>query len=240
MEFMVDLHPEHAVMQIEGKRIPLADLVAMQRRSVCFVWILSLCYILGGLPIALGSLMLRSYHLHGASEIWYKVLGFMAILREIFGASYLAKFYLCAQWILASRNNDREIFARALRRKGVMQQFFIGAALISLISMSTIWARQVGSTDPFVGLVAFASCLLMGGFLGALVGIMHGLPVVPEAYLTCWPTTCYGIDYNDKAHCPCLFSCTSCSEMNSRHVLLVVMVDEMLALKKLLSGTLGT
>lgn len=239
MEFMVDLHPEHAVMQIEGKRIPLADLVAMQRRSVCFVWILSLCYVLGGLPIALGSLMLRSYHLHGASEIWYKVLGFMAILREIFGASYLAKFYLCAQWILASRNNDREVFARALRRKGVIQQFFIGAALISLISMSTIWARQVGLTDPFVGLVAFASCLLMGGFLGALVGIMHGLPVVPEAYLTCWPTTCYGIDYNDKAHCPCLFSCTSCSEMNSRHVLLVVMVDEMLALKKLLSGTLG-
>ena len=239
MEFLVDLHPENAILQIEGRDVPLSEVSGISRRNAGFVWCLSLCYIVGGLPVALGSLTLRSFRLQSTSEVWYTILGLVSILREIFGVPFLAKFLLCMQWFLAFRQNDREDFGRVLRRNGLAKQFVIGSSFTTIIVMSTVIARQVGSVDSVTNLIILASCILLGGLLGLLIGIMHGLPVVPEAYLTCWPSTCYCITYNDKALCPCLFSCTSCAEMNSRHVLLVVTVDEMLALKKMLGGTLS-
>ena len=239
MEFIVDLHPENAILRIGGRDIPLAEVSAIKRRNAVFVWCLSLCHILGGLPVALGSLTLRSYRLQSTSEVWYTILGLLSILREMFDVSFLAKFLLSMQWVSTLHQDDREDFGRALRRNGLTNQFVAGASLTTLIAMPTFFVRQVGNVESVTSLIISASCVFLGGIFGLLIGIMHGLPVVPEAYLTCWPRTCYSITYNDKALCPCLFSCTSCAEMNSRHVLLVVSVDEMLALKKMLSGTLS-
>jgi hypothetical protein len=240
LKFVVDLHPDQAMMQIEGKNIPLAEVSALNRRGPSFAWLLSVCYIVAGLPVALGSLTLRSYHLQGTSQVWYTILGMVAILRELFGIPFLAKLFLCLQWILSLDNDDRDCFGRAIRRKGLLQQFVIGASLTSVIGMSTILARRVGNTDATVGLVALIICILFGGFFGVLVGIMHGLPIAPEAYLTCWPREFYCLAYYDRAQCPCLFSCASCAEMNSRSVLMVVSVDEMNSLNNMLCGRLKT
>jgi hypothetical protein len=240
MEFLVDLHPDRGILQVERRCIPLADVSAMKRQSAGFSWLLSLCYGIAALPIGLGSLTLRSFHLQGTSEVWYTLLGIMAILREIFEVSFLAKFFLCIRQILACGQGDREDFGRAVRRKGLSQQFAIGASLMSIVAMSTLSARRIGNMDSEISIIAFSSCVLFGGLFGILIGIMHGLPVVPEAYLTCWPSECYSITYYDRSQCPCLFSCTSCGEMNSRQVLLVVTVNEMPALEKMLSGTFNT
>ena len=237
VEFLVDLHPDNSLMQIEGKNIPLGDVTAMNRKNAGFMWIMSICYVVGGFPFALGSLTLRSYHLHGSSEILYTIFGLASLFREMFGVAFIAKFFLSTQWIFAFGQDDREDFGRALKRKGLMQQFVIGASLTSIIVMIAIFARRVDNLNAWDGLIAFASCIVFGGLIGVLVGIMQGLPVVPEAYLTCWPSACYCISYNDRAHCPCLFSCTSCGDMNSRRVMLILTVEEMFALKKILSGT---
>jgi hypothetical protein len=236
LEFLVDLHPDHAVVQIDGRDIPLADVSALNRRGPSFVWLLSFCYIVGGLPIALGSLTLRSYQLQGTSQTWYAILGMMAILREIFGISFLAKMFLCLQWILSFHKDTRDCLGRAIRRKGLLQQFVIGASLTSVIVMSTILARRVDDADATMNLVALISCILFGGLCGVVVGITHGLPIAPEAYLTCWPREFFCLTCYHRAQCPCLFSCTSCAEMNSRRVLLVVSVDEMESLNNMLCG----
>lgn len=237
VEFLVDPHPDNSLMQIEGENIPLKDVTAINKRNAGFMWIMSLCYVVGGIPFASASLNLRSYHLHGSSEVWYTILGLNSVLREIFGVAFVAKFILSVQWLFTFRQDDREDFGRALRRKGLMQQSVIGASLTSIIVMSAIFARGVGNSNAWTGLVAFASCIVFGGLMGIIVGIMHGLPVIPEAYLTCWPSACYCISYYDRAHCPCLFSCTSCGDMNSRRVMLILTVEEMFALKKMLSGS---
>ncbi|KAL3805314.1 hypothetical protein HJC23_009021 [Cyclotella cryptica] len=231
---IVDLHPDYGILQVNQKEIPLTDLSAVRSRNAIFVWFLSLCYILAGLPMAIGSLALRSFNLHGMSELLYTTLGVLAVLREIFGVAFVAKLFLCIQWILVSSQKDREDFGRAVQREGLIQHFIIGACVAFVTVVPTFIARRIGIANP--GVLVLLCCVLLGGLFGLIVGVMHGLPVHPDSYLTCWPATCYCITYYDRARCPCLFSCKSCGEINSRQILLVVTVTDVLAFNKMLKG----
>ena len=239
VEILVDLHPDNGIMQTPTRNIPLADVSAIQRRSTVFVWLLGLCHILAGLPIALGSLTLRSYKFNGTSELLCAFVGCMSVSREIYGVSFLAKLFLLIEWIFVLNTDKREDFGRAVRRKGLLQQALLGSSIITTIVMSTFLARNVGNTNIVGFILLFGCCVLFGGLFGILLGIVEGLPVTPEAYLTGWPSPCYCITCYHRTKCPCLFSCTNCGEINSRQVLVVVTVQDMHSLEDLLKGTLN-
>ena len=133
---------------------------------------------------------------------------------------------------------SRDEFGRAVLRKGLSQQFMIGSCLTSILVLPSLVARRVGDESPSDSFFLLTMCIVFGGLFGLLLGIFHGLPVIPQAFCSCWPTECYTVTYYDKVHCPCLFSCTYCGEIHSRHVLLVVTLDDPFAFKRMLRGKL--
>lgn len=236
VDITVDLNPDKRWIRVRGRTIPLTELSSIERQNSLYCWLLSFCHVLGGLPIALGSLTARSFALPDRVEMISTILGVLAVLREVFGVSFVAKFALSVKWILAIRQDDRDEFGRAVTRMGLLQQFTYGSTFTTVVVMSSVLARRVGDVSPGESFTLVVSCIVFGGLFASLIGIMHGLPVIPEAYLTGWPSPSYAVSYYDRALCPCLFSCTYCGEVHSRQVLLVVSVDDMFTFKGMLKG----
>ena len=85
--------------------------------------------------------------------------------------------------ILASKNQDRDELGRAVSRKGLLQSSLVCSG-VSLVFFATVIGRRakegVSAGDDFL---LFVLCLFFGGLFGLLLGISHGLPVVPQAKL---------------------------------------------------------
>ena len=233
----VDLHPERSFLRVGSKTIPLSEVCEIKSQSSSFYSFVSFCYILGGLPFALGSLTLQSYHLPIEFEAFTPILGCVAILREIFGISLFTKLYLTTLWVITKKQRDRDELGRAVLRKGLLQQFIVGSTLAPVLMFSLLGRRvdNVSTGDNFILFLLYAFC---GGLVGLLLGIMHGVPVIPHAKLTCWPQKCCSVSYYDQVDCPCLFSCTYCSEVHSRQVLEILPLaqEDIFALKRILQG----
>eukprot|EP00984_Skeletonema_dohrnii_P014745 scaffold6249_cov119-Skeletonema_dohrnii-CCMP3373.AAC.5 len=240
LEVEVDLHPERRYMRIgTGGVVPVSEITELQAKSRLFSWIVSSCYVMGGLPLALGSLTIQSFELGPELDVLSPILGSLALLREVFGLSLFAKFWLCVGWVFAFRVDDRKEFGRAVRRKGLLQQFLVGFCLTPIVVMFTLLIRRVeyvSSTDNLILFIIFA---VSGGLFGLLVGVFRGLPTTPDAYLTSWPRSCYGVTYYEKVRCPCIFSWNYCGEIHSRQVLLIISLDDMHSFRKSLMGNLS-
>jgi len=239
LEVVVDLNPDQCFMRVGSKAIPLSEVSQIQRQSRKYFWLLSILYMLAGLPLALGSLTIQSFELPSGMEAFSSLLGCMAILREIFGPSIFAKAYLGIKWLLAYKQEDRDELGRAVSRKGLLQQFMVGAIVFPVVAMFTLLGRSVEDVSAADNFIIFFVCVIFGGLFGLLLGIMHGLPVVPDAKFTGWPSVCCSVSYYNKVPCPCLFSCTSCGEVHSCQVLLLIALDDMYAFKRMLQGNLS-
>mmetsp|Transcript_28956 Transcript_28956/g.60273 ORF Transcript_28956/g.60273 Transcript_28956/m.60273 type:complete len:963 (-) Transcript_28956:226-3114(-) len=239
LEVVVDLHPDKGFMRVGKHDIPLSEVSDIKREKSIFYWIFSLGYTLAGLPVALSSLSLQSFDLPLGLQICAPVLGCVAIVREIFGPSLFVKLFLSVQWILTLKQQDRDDLGRAVRRKGLLQQFIAGSTLAPVVIMFSLLGRRVEDVSAGDNFMLFLVCAVFGGLFGLLIGIMHGLPVVPDAKLKGWPSTCCCVLYYDRVNCPCLFSCTYCGEIHSRQTMVVLAVDDMNAFKRILQGGAG-
>jgi len=238
LKVVVDLHPDRGFMRIGSNTIPLSEVSDIKRETSLFYWLLSMLYMLAGLPMALGSLTISSFDLLAGLEVCVPILGCVAILREIFGPSLFVKLYLSFRWILAFKQQDRDELGRSVLRNGLPQQFMAGSILLPVVWFSLL-SRRIDDVSVGDNFILFLLCAFFGGLFGLLLGIMHGLPVIPEAKLTGWPSVCCSISFYNRAHCPCLFSCTYCGEIHSRQVLIVIAPDDMYSFKRMLQGNLS-
>ncbi|KAL7547695.1 hypothetical protein ACHAWF_010970 [Thalassiosira exigua] len=225
LKVVVDLHPDRSTLHIGSGKIPLSEVLDIRRQSAFFYGFLSCLFLCGGAPMALGSLALQA-----------PLLGFAAILRVILGPGLFVKLYLSIEWVLTLKQEARDELGRSIRRKGLAQQIFFGSVLAPILVMSSLLSRRVDDVSATDNFVLFLVCTVFGGLSGLLLGVANGLPVVPNAKLTGWPTACCTISYYARVECPCLFSCNFCGEMHSRQKLLIVALDEMFALKRMLQG----
>jgi len=240
LKVVVDLHPERGYMRVGSKYIALSEVSDVKSQSPFFHGFLSVIYVLSGLPFALWSLFGGAFAGRGASTVAAAVTicGAVAILREIFGPSLFVKLYLSIGWVLAHSQHDRDELGRSLLRKGSLQQSVVGSTLAPIFVFSFL-SRRVENVSAADNFFIFLVSSFGGGLLGLLLGLAHGLPVVPEACLAGFPSTVVGVVYTERVKCPCLFSCSYCSEIHSRQVLLVLALDDMYSFKRLLQGNLS-
>ncbi|KAL3779478.1 hypothetical protein ACHAW5_010579 [Stephanodiscus triporus] len=170
LEVVVDLHPDQGFLRVGSKSIPLSDASDIKLQSSAYFF--AILYTLAGLPVALGSLTLQSL-----------ILGCVAILRELFGPSLFVKLHLSILWILSLKQQNRDEIGRAVLRKGLLQQSMMGAAVALVVIMGTLISRRITETSAGDNFILFFLCVTLGGLSGGLLGVMHGLPVVPEAKL---------------------------------------------------------
>ena len=182
LEVIVDLHPDQGFMRAHGNTTPLSEVTSVISQTSMFNWCVSLMYILAGLPLGLGSLTLQSFDLPFV-EICAASLGCTALMREIFGPSLFVKIYLSIEWILALKQKDRDELGRAITRKGISQQCMAGSTLVPVVVLFSLLARRVEDVSVGDNFILFLVCSFFGGLFGGLCGIMHGLPVVPDAKL---------------------------------------------------------
>jgi len=239
LEVEVDLHPDRRQMRIGTGIVPVGEITDLQAKNRFFSWFVSSCYILCGLPLALGSLTIQSFELRPGLDVISPILGSLAFLRELFGPSVFAKFWLCVGWIFTLRKDDRKEFGRAVRRKGLLQQFLFGSCLTPVVVMFTLLMRRVEDVSPTDNLILFLIFFVSGGFFGLLLGVFRGLPTAPDAYFTSWPRNCYAVTYYDKVRCPCIFSWNYCGEIHSRQMRLIISLDDMHEFRKSLMGNLS-
>ena len=233
----VDLHPDQGTLQVGSKIIPLSDVADIKSKTSAYCWILSLLHIISGLPLALASLTLSSFDLLPSLEVCSSILGCLSILREVFGVSFVVKFYLAIQWMLSTKLQDRDDLGRAIQRKGLLQFALIGACFSLVFIFGTITGRRVYyDTSTGDNFLLFLICLFSGGLFGFVLGISRGIPVHCEGRLSSWPSKCCTVSFHDRVVCPCLFSCGCCTSMNSRHVLLVIALDDVYTFKRILRG----
>ena len=79
-------------------------------------------------------------------------------------------------------------------------------------------------------------CGLLGSVYGLTLGLLQGLPVLPEFKLTRWPEEGHHTVYERKLHCPCIFYCAYCTEMHTRLGYNVVWLDNMQSYHSMLKG----
>ena len=240
LDVEVDLHPDKRYMRIGSGVVPVGEITELKAKSRMFSWFISSCYIIGGLPLALGSLAIQSFELGPGFEVLSPILGSLAVLREVFGPSFFAKCWLSFGWVFAFQIEDRKEFGRAIRRKGLRQQCLVGTCLTPIVVMFTLLTRRVEDISSTDNLILFIIFAVLGGFFGLLFGIFRGLPITPDVYFAAWPRSCYAITYYDKVKCPCIFSWNYCGEIHSRQVLLIVCVDDMHGFRKSLMGNLSS
>jgi len=237
LKVKVDLHPDQGTLQVGSKIIPLSDVSDIKSQTSAYCWILSLLHIISGLPLALASLTLSSFDLLPSLEVCSSLLGCLAILREVFGTSFVVKFYLAIQWMLSTKLEHRDDLGRAIQRKGLLQFALIGVCFSLVFIFGTIIGRRVdediSTGDNFL---LFLICLFLGGLFGFVLGIVRGLPIHCDARLLGWPCNCTTVSFHDRVVCPCLFSCGYCTSMNSRYVLLVIALDDVYTFKRILRG----
>eukprot|EP00985_Skeletonema_marinoi_P000965 scaffold383_cov131-Skeletonema_marinoi.AAC.12 len=95
LDVEVDLHPDRRYMCIgTGGVVPVCEVTELQAKRRLFGWIVSSCYVMGGLPLTLGSLTIQSFELGPEIDVLSPILGSLALLREVFGPSLFAKFWL--------------------------------------------------------------------------------------------------------------------------------------------------
>ena len=179
LEVVVDLHPDQGFLQVGSKSIQLSDASDVQLRSSGYYLLFAILYTLAGLPLALGSLTLQSL-----------ILGCVAILRELFGPSLFVKLHLSIQLILSLKQQNRDEIGRAVLKKGILQQFIMGAVVAPIVILGTLISRRVTVASVGDNIILFFLCVTLGGLSGALLGVMHGLPLVPEAKLKVIPCFC--------------------------------------------------
>jgi len=233
----IDLHPDQGTLQVGSEIIPLSDVSDIKSQTTAYCWVLSLLHIISGLPLALASLTLSSFDLLPSLEVCSSILGCLAIIREVFGVSFVVKFYLAIQWMLTRKLGDRDELGRAIQRKGLLQFALIGTCFSLVFIFGTITGRRVDE-DVSTGdnFLLFLMCLFLGGLFGFVLGIVRGIPVHCEGRLSSWPCNCTTVSFHDRAVCPCLFSCGYCTSMHSRHVLLVIALDDVYTFKRILRG----
>ncbi|KAL7534250.1 hypothetical protein ACHAXR_005758 [Thalassiosira sp. AJA248-18] len=237
IQVVVDLHPERGFMRVGSKTVPLSEVSDIKRQSSLFYCFISSCYMFGGMPFALGSLTVQSFDLPNGLEVCAPILGCVALLRVIFGPSVFVKISLTIEWVLTLKQQDRDELGRSVLRKGLLQQFISGSILTPVVIMFSLLSRRVEDVSAGDNFLLFLVCAGFGGLFGVLIGIMHGLPVVPGlSKLTGWPRTCFSVSYYDRVNCSCLFSCTYCGEIHSRQMLMVIALDDPFAFKKMLLG----
>jgi len=172
LEVVVDLHPDQGFLQVGSKSIQLSDASDIQRRSSAYDLLFVILYTLAGLPVALGSLTLQSL-----------ILGCITILRELFGPSLFVKLHLSIQLMLSLKQQNHDEIGRANLKKGILQQFIMGAVVAPIVILGTLISRRVTDASTCDNIILFFLCVTLGGMSGALLGVMQGLPVVPEAKL---------------------------------------------------------
>jgi hypothetical protein len=236
VEVEVDLHPDKRYMRIGTGVVPLSEITKLQEKGRLFSWFISSCYIFGGMPLALGSLTIQSFDSGPRLEALSTLLSSLAVLRESFGPSFVAKLCLSIGWVFAFRTDDRNEFGRAVMRRGLLQQFFAGSCLTPAVVMFTLLVRRVEYISSTDNLILFVLSAISGGFFGLLVGVFRGLSTSTEVYCTGWPGSCYTVTYYDKVKCPCIFSWNYCGEIHSRQVLLIISLDDMDGFRKCLMG----
>ena len=238
VEVEVNLHPDKRHMRIGSNLFPLSEITALHAKSRLFSRFVAFCYILGGLPFALGSLTIQSFDLGSRRDVLSLILGSLAAMREAFGPSFFAQFCLSVGWVFAYRGDDRNEFGRAVTRKGLLQQFLVGSCLAPVVGMFTLLIRRVEGISPTDNFILFLLFTILGGLSGLILGIFRGLPTTPDVYFTAWPAECYAVTYYDKVKCPCLFSWKYCGEIHSRQVTIMIHLDDMHGFRKSLMGNL--
>jgi len=234
----VDLHPDQGTLQVGSKIIPLSEVTDIKSQTSAYCWILTLLHIISGLPLALASLTLSSFDLLPSLEVCSSLLGCLAILREVFGTSFVVKFYLAIQWLLSTKLQDRDDLGRAIQRKGLLQFSLIGACFSLVFIFGTITGRRVDDkTSTGDNFLLFLLCICLGALFGLVLGISRGISIHCDARLSSWPSkSCCTVSFHDQVVCPCLFSCGYCTSMNSRYVLLVIALDDVYTFKRILRG----
>ena len=240
VEVEVNLHPDKRHMRIGSDLFPLREITALHAKSRLFSRFIAFCYVLGGLPLALGSLTIQSFDLGSRREVLSLILGSLAVLREAFGPSFFAQFCLSVGWVFAYRGDDRNEFGRAVMRKGLLQIFLVGSCLTPAMVMFTLLIRRVEGISPTDNFILFLLFTVLGGLFGLILGIFRGLPTTPDVYFTAWPAECYAVTYYDKVKCPCLFSWKYCGEIHSRQVTIMIHLDDMHGFRKSLMGNLSS
>jgi len=236
----INTYPGFNFLKLNQKEIPLTEVKELELFTAKFCWISCILYAIGGLPFMSLCLIIRStWAPRKISSPLVYLFGIASILREIFKPDIFMKALLSLQWIFSRSQDARNEMGCALKQKVVIYWIECLAPTTSILFWC-IFGTYNRMFFSSISVIVATIGAFVGALIGSIVGILSMLPVVPEMFLTRWPTKGYMIRYNYISKYPCTFSFTSCSTMQTHHRLLVLFLDDMTSFKDLLKGDYNT
>ena len=237
----VDTTPDSGFLSYGRERVPLGSLMDMHLLSSCYVWFLYVFTLVSGLPFATACYMATRISLGlDVHRIYVRFLGACLVARALFGANFLTKLLLASQWIFALSRDQRDEMGRSIKRRGTVRiTLYVAASTIFLAAVLVVIYED--RIHPSHARLILYGSIGVGFLLGALVAMLRGLPVNPHIFFTRYPTMGYAVVYDKRAKCPCLFTCSSCSDLHSsQRIFMAYLDDKDLAFVRLLRGDGGS
>mmetsp|Transcript_21187 Transcript_21187/g.45770 ORF Transcript_21187/g.45770 Transcript_21187/m.45770 type:complete len:290 (+) Transcript_21187:897-1766(+) len=237
----VDTTPDSGFLSYGREKVPLGNLMDMHLLSSCYVWFLYVFTVVSGLPFATACYMATRISLGlDFHRIYVRLLGACLVARALFGGNFLAKLLLASQWIFSLSRDQRDEMGRSIKRRGTaLITFYVAVAVVFLASVQIVINEN--KVHPSHARLILYGSIGFGILLGALAAMLRGLPVNAHIFFTRYPTMGYAVVYAKRAKCPCMFTCSSCSDVHSsQRMFMAYLDDKELAFVRLLRGDGGS
>ena len=212
-EIIIDTNPEFGTIQIGNNKLPLTDVSRLDSYSENFYLTLCCAVMISGLPVATCCILLKSLKLsYRTYKIAIQILGGCTIFRSLLGPTWIVKIFFAFRWILSISKDDRNELGRSLRLNGV-QHITSYCCIISVTATILFIVNSNLRANAAFLLLIITACL--GSLIGGLIGLLKGVPVAADIYLTTWPKSGYSLTHQNRKKLPCLFNFTYCGSMNS-------------------------
>jgi len=226
-EVTVSTDPETGYLKYGENRVPLTDLLDIKVLSAVYVWLLYLLTLLGGMPFALGCHCSRFLGLGLAGHrILVRTIGACAILRALICETFLVQLLLAFEWMFTASRLKRDEMGRAMRRHGVAVMATCIAMTCTALCLLYNWLNRDGLKESH-GRVVVGIGIGGGILMGFLAAMLRGLPTLPHLYFTALPGHLgHAVIYERRVRCPCVHTCSSCSDVHARQVMFLAFLED--------------
>jgi len=223
---IVSTDPDTGYLKYGESRIPLLDLLDIHVLSVWYVWMLYLLTLGGGFPFALACYSSRFWGLSFSGQrIFVRTIGFCTVVRAAMGEMFLAELLLGTEWLFSFSRLKRDEMGRALKARRFRLAIYI-PLLCTTLSLLFNRLNDNRLKESHARLIVWIG--VCGGIvLGLVVAMLRGLPTLPHLYFTAMPVGVgHAVLYERKVRCPCVYACSSCTEIHARQVIFLAYLDE--------------
>ena len=236
-EVSIDTNPRNNWLRVGEQKIILKDVKEIHRFSKKFCWFVAILYLAGGMPYCAVTMICKGFWFHyEKQQMIVGIFGLIAISRATFGADFLVKLSFGCEWLFATDNDNRDAMGLSIKRGNYIVKY---QTFYWFLFTSCSVGLFVGTLYYHSGLHSLLWSILSGlafGFYGLVLGMLQGLPASPQFVLTRFPDEGHFVQYEYVTHCPCIFYCSYCSDMNTRMRMLVLFLDNMQKYQAMLKG----